>query len=300
MTYSPDTWIDVRKVFQRETGLPAVSLGIQHYLNRDGTYTGGGGYHAGNDLLAKIGKQTTDYSKRESTRDQPGTNGASAIDLGWFDVNLRRNDGSFIRVTLRTLNAWLLQQVDKPDALWIREIIYSLDGKTVKRYDRLKKRTSGDLSHLTHSHVSGFRDDEGVPKAPLFERFWREMRGVPMTQPTSTARLEWNAHMMETPAPGGGKMLEVIEGGAQNPVSGRPYQLGIQLNKILANQATIIAGMAASAAREEAMALALTALAEQVAAGDPVDVPQLMDDINAKVSEVRTAVLDELTKEPEK
>ena len=188
MTYLPNTWLEIRRIMQRETGLPAKSLGIQHYQ------PDGGGYHEGNDLLAKGGRLDSDYSKRESTRDRPGSDGASAIDIGWFDVIVKREDGSRVRVTLDTLTLFLLHNFDAPDALWIREIIYSLDRKTVRRKDRLGIRTSGDVSHLTHDHVSGFRDDENTPKAPLFERFWREVKGIGVDM---SERLEWFADAFE-------------------------------------------------------------------------------------------------------
>lgn len=170
MTYSPATYLEIRALFRERTSLPAESLGIQHYSPQ------GGGYHEGNDLLAAAGRLDSDYSKRESDRDRPGTNGASAIDIGWFDVVLPNGR----RVTLIDLNRWLVAQLNAgaPDTLWIREVIYTLDRQTVKRWDRLGIRSSGDDSHTGHTHVSGHRDEENTPKRPLFERFWREMAGT--------------------------------------------------------------------------------------------------------------------------
>jgi hypothetical protein len=40
-------------------------------------------------------------------------------------------------------------------------MIYTPDGKTVARWDRLGKRSTGDSSHLWHTHLSFFRDSEG-------------------------------------------------------------------------------------------------------------------------------------------
>lgn len=167
MTYSPQSYLDIRALFRAKTGLPPESLGIQHYSPQ------GGGYHEGNDLLTAAGRLDSDYSKRESERDRPGTNGASAIDIGEFDVTLHNGR----RVTLRTLNHWMEANWHALDAQWLREWIYSLDGITVKRLDRLGIRFSGDTSHRTHSHGSGFRDEENTPKVPLFQRFWAEMEG---------------------------------------------------------------------------------------------------------------------------
>src|SRR5690606_6657845 len=58
-----------------------------------------------------------------------------------------------------------------PDTKDIREVIYSLDGKNVKRWDRLKRRTSGDSSHTFHTHISYFRDSETRDKTALFARY---------------------------------------------------------------------------------------------------------------------------------
>lgn len=174
MTYSPQTYLEIRYLFQRKTGLPAVSLGIQHYSVDDAD----GGYHDGIDLLKAIGRylgsSNPAYSVRESTRDQPGTDGASAIDIGWFDVVLPNGR----RVTLITLNRWMEANWNAPDAQWLREWIYSVDGVNVKRLDRLGIRTSGDGSHTSHAHGSGFRDEEATNKVALFERFWREQEGI--------------------------------------------------------------------------------------------------------------------------
>ncbi|WP_037684611.1 hypothetical protein, partial [Streptomyces griseus] len=60
-----------------------------------------------------------------------------------------------------------------PDTRDIREIIYSPDGQTVKRWDRLGKRSTGDSSHLWHTHFSFFRDSikAGRDLTPLFRRY---------------------------------------------------------------------------------------------------------------------------------
>lgn len=171
MTYSPDNLIKVRRIYQRYTKLPAVALGIQHYQ------PDGGGYHEGNDLLAAAGRLTSDYSKRESALDRPGSNAASAIDIGYFDVRLPNGR----RVTLRDRSAWVLAHW--AEAPWLRELIYSPDGKVVKRKDRLGIRTTGDRSHLSHDHESYHRDFENDPRIPAFhQRFWDEMNGISLVK----------------------------------------------------------------------------------------------------------------------
>ncbi|MEV4482369.1 hypothetical protein [Micromonospora coxensis] len=125
-----------------------------------------GGYHCGSDRVV-----TNDYSVVESTRDSSGlTLDASALDVGLFEVSSagRTHD-------LRTFSTWCVAQcvANTPDSRDIREIIYSPDGRTVRRWDRLGKRTSGDDSHLWHTHFSFFRDSTKARRdqTPLFRRY---------------------------------------------------------------------------------------------------------------------------------
>lgn len=170
MTFSPPTLLAVRALMRQKTGLPAVALGIQHFTPQ------GGGYHEGNDLLRQAGREHTDYSKRESDRDRPGSDAACGLDVGRFSVQSKTG-----LVDNHRMTRWMLAQLaaDTVDSRWIREIIYSLDDKTVKRWDRLKIRSTGDSSHRTHEHYSSFRDDIGSPHIlGLFTRFWVEMDAV--------------------------------------------------------------------------------------------------------------------------
>jgi hypothetical protein len=167
MTTSPENLLKVRRLFQEKTGLPAISLGIQHYNPE------GGGYHEGDDLLSAGGRLTTDYSKRESPRDRVRSNEASAIDIGDFRVKLR--DG--IIITELDLHRWIERNWESKDALWMREYIYSRDKWKVLRLDRLRKRVSGNNSHRTHSHCSKFRDVKDDSPYRFFKRFWDEMEG---------------------------------------------------------------------------------------------------------------------------
>jgi hypothetical protein len=150
VTYAPADLLAVRAYLMAQTGLPANALGIPG----DPDHAESGGYHEGNDDLARVGRLNTDYSKRESARDRPGTNAASAIDVGDFNRGGK---------TLRGLSVWLAGrcQAGDPRTADIREIIYSPDGRTVRRWDRLGIRSTGDNSHLFHTHLSFFRDSEG-------------------------------------------------------------------------------------------------------------------------------------------
>ncbi|WP_327034722.1 hypothetical protein [Micromonospora ureilytica] len=125
-----------------------------------------GGYHCGSDRVV-VG----DYSVVESPRDRAGlTLDAAALDVGMFDV---RSGGR--TNTLASFSAWCVAQcaANAADTRDIREIIYSLDGSTVKRWDRLGRRTSGDSSHRWHTHFSFFRDaiKAGRDQRPLFRRY---------------------------------------------------------------------------------------------------------------------------------
>ncbi|MEV4825975.1 hypothetical protein [Micromonospora sp. NPDC049274] len=125
-----------------------------------------GGYHCGSDRVV-----TNDYSVVESSRDRDGlTLDAAALDVGGFEV---RSGGR--THTLPSFSIWCVGEcaANATDTRDIREIIYSPDGTTVKRWDRLGKRTSGDSSHRWHTHVSFFRDaiKAGRDQRPLFHRY---------------------------------------------------------------------------------------------------------------------------------
>ncbi|SCF02119.1 hypothetical protein [Micromonospora chokoriensis] len=125
-----------------------------------------GGYHCGSDRVV-----ANDYSVVESPRDRAGlTLDAAALDVGQFDV---RSGGR--SNTLSSFSVWCVAQcaANAADTQDIREIIYSPDGTTVKRWDRLGKRTTGDSSHRWHTHFSFFRDaiKAGRDQRPLFRRY---------------------------------------------------------------------------------------------------------------------------------
>jgi hypothetical protein len=125
-----------------------------------------GGYHCGSDRVV-----SGDYSVVESPRDRAGlTDYAAALDVGPFSVTVNGKTHN-----LQTFSAWCVGEcaANAPDTRDIREIIYSTDGSTVKRWDRLGKRTSGDSSHRWHTHFSFFRDaiKAGRDQRPLFARY---------------------------------------------------------------------------------------------------------------------------------
>jgi hypothetical protein len=174
MTTSPASILAVRREFQKRTDLPPASLGIAR--NKSDT-----SYHVGKTFL-KAGA----YSYDESPRDRAGLSEASsAIDIG--DYSFTHNGKTH---NLRSFSRWLVAECEKgaPDTKDIREIIYTLDGATVKRWDRLKKRTSGDPSHRWHTHVSWFRDSEFHDRAAAVRRYFaEEVEGDDMTPVEMTA-----------------------------------------------------------------------------------------------------------------
>jgi len=157
MTYAPKRLLELREYLMPQTGITDFrAMGIVGNEAHDG------GYHHGWDDRRIRDGQTADYSWNESVRDSSHqTNAAAAIDIGMF-------------ARLRELNKWLVGQcqAQAPDTQDIRSIIYTLDGVSVKRWDRLSKRSTGDSSHLTHTHVSYFRDAEGRDKTGPFRRFF--------------------------------------------------------------------------------------------------------------------------------
>lgn len=174
MTFAPQSIAEARQfllaTFDMHPGHLAADLDPDE-VGIVGDSAHRGGYHCGRDRCS-----TSDYSVAESQRDRAGLSlASSALDVGEFDEVVAGQ-----RVTLRTLSLWLVEQcrAGTPDTADIREVIYSPDGKTVKRWDRLGRRSSGDSSHLVHTHISYFRDSEGRSKRPLFVRFAAQLRGL--------------------------------------------------------------------------------------------------------------------------
>jgi len=151
-SYAPAAIVEVREYLKPITGLDNFGLGI---VNSETDAS----YHHG---WSQRDTDGTDYSWDESSRDWSWTtNAARALDIGMFPQ-------------LREFSIWLVGECERgaPDTLDIREIIYSPDGVVVKRWDRLKRRTSGGDSHLTHTHVSWFADAEHKSKMGPFVRFF--------------------------------------------------------------------------------------------------------------------------------
>lgn len=167
MTYAPPTLTALAHYWISQGGVNLGVVGDPAHMAK------GTSYHLGKDHLVAGA-----YSV-QTTRDRRGlTDGASAIDLG-------KLHGSF--GDLRAFSSWLVTQGRRnaPGTRDIREIIYSPDGRTVLRWDRERGYASAprageaDSTHLTHTHVSFYRDAEArdhtiafrpyfAPKPPTF------------------------------------------------------------------------------------------------------------------------------------
>jgi hypothetical protein len=135
---------------------------------------GGDSYHLGKDQIRPTGHR---YSVDESARDRRGLDDyASAMDFGYFKVATGR--GTF---DLYDYNAWLvgLCRAGDPDTVDLREVIYSPDGQRVLRFDREGVRSTGDDSHLEHTHHSEYRDADGHRMLRLVTRWLQHIGLIP-------------------------------------------------------------------------------------------------------------------------
>ncbi len=166
MTFAPAPLAAARSfLLANVPGLKPVAVGIVGDTAHAATGTS---YHLGKDQLA-----SDSYSIVESPRDRKGlSNAAAGLDIGEFSF---RAGGK--AHTLRTFSAWLVLECRSgaADTQDIREVIYSLDGTSVRRWDRLGRRTTGDSSHRWHTHISYFRDSEQRDKTGLFRRYLTEI-----------------------------------------------------------------------------------------------------------------------------
>ncbi|MFC5927650.1 hypothetical protein [Micromonospora vulcania] len=239
-----------------------------------------GGYHCGSDRVV-----TNDYSVVESPRDTAGlTLDATALDVGGFDV---RSAGR--THTLPSFSLWCVGQcaANAADTRDIREIIYSPDGTTVKRWDRLGKRTSGDDSHRWHTHFSFFRDatKAGRDQRPLFRRYLSsigllEDNDMTPEEHTWLATVHKNLTVLDGRNPVGQIYTRMAEGRDDTgaPVTGHPNlkSLGAQLTALQAaltvfsgrdftDEPAVVQGVLSGLTPEKIAAAIPPTLAKQVA-----------------------------------
>lgn len=165
MTYAPAPLAALGKYWKLHNG---VLLGI---VGDTAHQAKGTSYHLGRSALS------ADAYSRKTARDKAGlSEAASAIDLGRLDGTLPN---------LRDFSAWLVRQcqADAPGTRDVREVIFSGMYKgavTVLRYDRERgvasdpKPGEADDTHLTHTHISFYRDSQGRDKVGIFRPYFED------------------------------------------------------------------------------------------------------------------------------
>jgi hypothetical protein len=162
MTFAPDSIKDVRTLLV--DGIPGLEFNEVGIVGDTNHQARRSSYHLGESELT-----TDSYSITESSRDRRGLSEASsAMDIGQFSFTKNGKTHN-----LKTFSVWLAAQckAGAPGTGDIREIIYSPDGETVRRWDDLGIRSTGDISHTWHTHISWFRDSERRAKTYIFERY---------------------------------------------------------------------------------------------------------------------------------
>ena len=212
-----------------------------------------GGYHCGSNRTV-----INDYSVFESPRDRAGlTLDAAALDVGQFDVRSGRPDQQ-----PASFSAWCVAQcaANAADTRDIREIIYSLDGSTVKRWDRLGKRTSGDSSHRWHTHFSFFRDaiKAGRDQRPLFRRYLSSI-GLLEDDDMTPEEHNWLATVH--------KNLTVLDG--RNPVGQIYTRMAMGEDATVKNYTSAHPTLTSLAAQVSALQTAMTALTSRDFTDEP-------------------------------
>lgn len=276
VSYAPDSIMDARRFFMntlRTVGVDPnpASFGV---VGDDAHANAGTGYHLGRDAL-----RPSAYSIVESSRDKRGlTNAASAFDIGWFSFKAGGKTHN-----LRTFSTWLVAQckAGTADTLDIRDVIYSADGATVRRWDRLGIRSTGDDSHLTHTHVSYFRDSEKRDKTALFKRYFTEI----MEGPVATLDNDDKKWLLDNLAPG--KVADEVWGRKL----GDSGTAGGQVQTLFARTG------ATTNVQLPALASAVSAVLKNVTDDDTAAVTavaQILAAVDAATDETATAVLDRL------
>ncbi|MEU8392816.1 hypothetical protein [Micromonospora sp. NPDC048842] len=228
-----------------------------------------GGYHCGSDRVV-----TNDYSVVESPRDRAGlTLDAAALDVGQFNV---RSGGR--TNTLPSFSVWCVAQcvANAADARDIREIIYSPDGTTVRRWDRLGKRTSGDSSHRWHTHFSFFRDaiKAGRDQRPLFRRYLSSI-GLLEDDDMTPEEHNWLATVH--------KNLTVLDG--RNPIGQIYTRMAVGEDATVPNFVSAHPTLTSLAAQVSALQAALTALSNR----DFTDEPAIVQGVLASLTPEKIA-----------
>lgn len=279
MTFAPETIQKTRKLKIQHLDLHPTSHNYPNDLDPDEVGIVGDTAHAAKGTSYHLGKDqltSTAYSRR-TARDKAGlSNAASAEDVGYFKVTTAK--GTF---DLKHYTKWLFAECRKsaPDTLDLREVIGTVDGKTVLRWDAERGRDSAprsgeaDSSHLTHTHKAWYRDSEFRAKTPLDERYLREIGVTEGDDMQITDKIPY---------------VQGPEASYSQDSTTAGTMWGQTLYYVLATRNKIAANEAADKARDEAILALLKG-----ASGGSVDVLPVLERINA----VRVEVLAKLEAE---
>ncbi|MEU7876004.1 hypothetical protein [Dactylosporangium sp. NPDC049140] len=305
MSSAPADLLQFRADARTVTGLGAADVGIVG----DGAHQKTGGYHEGKDVLVTIGRYHApatanvgsggeDYSARQA-RDRNGlTNSASASDVGSQWPHGGR------AAWLRWNNLLYAEMRDHQDRLpALRAINVSLDGKTKKRFDQLR-RDDGLIASTdtvdTHTHLELWRDTEGNRKITL-DRIVTLMRAaVTGTTPTAGTEDDMTPEQDERLKNIDTWLRGFIQGDAQIPLQNQgktsnwPNKTGAKIDQIATKVGIDPAGLgqieaAAKAGAGEAFAEQRQALIDGIVAALPQD-----KDGTLGIADVRAVLVDVL------
>jgi hypothetical protein len=176
MTYAPSCLLGAR-AYLIGRGFPGSAVGIVG----DAAHKASGGYHCGNDWLADVGRLWTDYSKRQSARDRPGSNAAMALDIGGVS-----------RDALAELCTYLIAEARAGRLGDCREIMGPHPGGGVQFWDALGFRTGASADHDWHIHLSYHRDSEGRDKTAVFRRYYEPLTASAPAQKRRSSVILYN------------------------------------------------------------------------------------------------------------
>ncbi|TDC27658.1 hypothetical protein E1211_28985 [Micromonospora sp. 15K316] len=249
--------LNVDKIRVRDVDLEPAEVGVV------GDPAHRGGYHCGSDRVVN-----NDYSVVESPRDRNGlTLDAAALDVGQFRVTSggRTHD-------LRSFSTWCVGQctAGAADTRDIREIIYSPDGRVVRRWDRLGRRSSGDDSHLWHTHFSFFRDSikAGRDQTPLFRRYLTSTGLLEDDMPSAKEIVdELLAREVPSGTIGTYTVADLLKGGrmATRDINRARAEIAAAFGRDVADEQAIVAGVLAGLTPERIAAAIPPTMAQQVA-----------------------------------
>lgn len=162
MTFAPPTLTALMSLWTSHGGVNLGIVGDTSHIAR------GTSYHLGKDNLIAGA-----YSAK-LPRDVAGlSNAASAVDFGKVNASL---------TGLQKFSVWLVAATRANPTKYrdIREIIFSPDGKVVRRWDNELHALriggdgtgQGDNTHLWHTHISFYRDSEFRDKRPMLAPYW--------------------------------------------------------------------------------------------------------------------------------